>query len=105
MYNFRIIYKILNTLEKALDYENFDFNTISADKLGITKERHIKYIEMLVDSGYIKGVKVYSDMMGETEVEDEGIRITLKGLEYLSENTIMQRMYKLAKGIKDISPI
>ena len=31
-------------------------------------------------------------------------KYTLKGLEYLSENTIMQRMYKVAKGITDLIP-
>lgn len=30
--------------------------------------------------------------------------ITLKGLEYLHENSIMQKMYNLAKGIKDVTP-
>ena len=30
------------------------------------------------------------------------IKITLKGLEYLQENSIMQRMYKAAKGIAEI---
>lgn len=103
--NFKIIYKILNTLEKALDFEEFDLKTISSDKLGISEERYRKYIEMLVDSGYIKGIRVYRDLLGDIQIEEDNVRITLKGLEYLSENTIMQRMYKLAKGIKDVSPL
>lgn len=57
---------------------------------------------MLCDAGYIKGIRAYKDTLGEIEIEDNGIRITLKGLEYLSENSIMQRMYKTAKGITDI---
>lgn len=59
---------------------------------------------MMVDAGYIKGVFVRSDLTGETEIEAEDVRITLKGLEYLTENSIMQRIYKTAKGIKDIAP-
>lgn len=47
---------------------------------------------------------MYEDVTGGTVVDNQGIRITLKGLEYLSENTIMQRMYKTAKGIKEITP-
>ena len=39
---------------------------------------------------------------GETVVDNDDIRITLKGLEYLTENSIMQRIYKATKGIKDI---
>lgn len=100
--NFKFIYKILRTLEKAMDYPEFDISQINAEKLGISGERWARYIEMMVDTGYIKGIRIYKDTLGEIEIEDEGIRITLKGLEYLSENTIMQRMYKTAKGITDI---
>ena len=28
--------------------------------------------------------------------------LTLKGLEYLQENTIMQKMYNAAKGVKEV---
>ena len=58
---------------------------------------------MMSDVGYIKGVRVYEDVTGETCIEDDGIRITLKGLEYLQENSIMKRLYKAAKGIKEIT--
>ena len=75
---------------------------IDHNKLEISKERWAKYIEMLVDSGYIKGIRVYFDCTDELCVDNEGIRITLKGLEYLTENTIMQRMYKAAMGVKDL---
>lgn len=100
--NFKFIYKILRTLESAMDYHEFDISQISAEKLGITSERWARYIEMMCDVGYIKGIRVYKDVSGDIEVEDNGIRITLKGLEYLSENSIMQRMYKAAKGVKDL---
>lgn len=100
--NFKFIYKILRTLESAMDYPEFDISQISAEKFGVSKERWARYIEMMYDAGYIKGVRVYKDTLGEIEIEDNGIRITLKGLEYLSENSIMQRMYKAAKGIKEL---
>lgn len=99
--NFKFIYKILRTLEAAMDCPEFDIKQISAEKLGISRERWARYIEMMCDVGYIKGVRVYKNTLDEIEVDDSGIRITLKGLEYLSENAIMQRMYKAAKGIKD----
>lgn len=31
-------------------------------------------------------------------------RLTLKGLEYLNENSLMQRAMRMAKGIKDCVP-
>lgn len=76
----------------------------SAQTLGVSQERWNRYIEMMVDVGYIKGVKIKEYQDGEIVVVDCGIRITLKGLEYLQENSIMQRMYSAAKGIVDLVP-
>lgn len=104
MDNFKAVYKILSTLEKAMDYPEFDIELIGADALGVSKERWNRYIEMMVDVGYIKGVSIYKDITGETHVNAKEARITLKGLEYLQENSIMQKLYKAAKGIKDVIP-
>lgn len=101
MDNFSIIYKILSTLEKAMDIEDFDVDLISPEKLKISQVRWNRYMEMLSDSGYIKGVELNYSIAG-TSVEYDSIKITLKGLEYLSENSFMKKAYKLAKGIKDI---
>lgn len=61
--NFKFIYKILQTLEAAMDCPEFDISQISAEKLGISRERWARYIEMMCDTGYIKGVKVYTNML------------------------------------------
>jgi hypothetical protein len=37
-------------------------------------------------------------------VDADGIRITLKGLEHLAENTAMQRLHRAARGIKESVP-
>ena len=103
--NFKCIYKILKTLEKAMDYPEFDMSQISYEKLEISKERWARYLEMMLDSGYIKGIRIYEDITGELCVSNSGIKITLKGLEYLTENSIMQRFYKAALGIKEIVDI
>ena len=104
MDNFKAVYKILSTLEKAMDLSEFDLSQISAEKLGVSKERWAKYLEMMVDVGYIKGIRVYRDITDEINIEYDGIRITLKGLEYLQENSIMKKLYKSAKGIVDLVP-
>lgn len=100
--NFKCIYKILKALECAMDYPEFDISQISHEKLGVGKERWARYLEMMSDTGYIKGVSIYTDCTGECCVDNDDIRITLKGLEYLTENPIMQRLYKAAMGIKEI---
>ena len=100
--NFKCIYRILKTLESALDYTDCDLSSIDHTCLEISKQRYDAYMEMLSDAGYIKGVKIREYVGGERKVDISGVQITLKGLEYLSENGIMQRMYKAAKGIKDL---
>lgn len=102
--NFKCIYKILKALEKAMDFPEFDLSQINHEKLGVSKERWARYLEMMVDVGYIKGIRIYTDCTDEINVDDEGTRITLKGLEYLTENSIMQRFYKTAMGIKELKP-
>ena len=100
--NFKCIYKILSTLEAAMDYSDFDVSQIDHNRQEISKERWNRYIEMLSDSGYVKGVRTSKYLSGDVSADCTNIRITLKGLEYLTENSIMQRFYKLAKGIQDL---
>ncbi len=104
MDNFTIIYKILSALDKAMDYPDFDISQIDANVLKVSEERWGRYMEMLADTGFIKGIRIYKNICDETQIEDEGIRITLKGLEYLTENSMMKRVYKAVKGIKEITP-
>ena len=58
--------------------------------------------EQLITSG--SNVRVSTNITGETIVECNNMRITLKGLEYLQENSIMRKIYNAAKGIKEITP-
>lgn len=104
MDNFKAVYRILSTLEKAMDLPEFDVSQISAEHLDVSPERWARYMEMMADVGYIKGVKVQRYLDGSMAVNAEDIRITLKGLEYLQENSIMQKMNKAAKGISDLIP-
>lgn len=104
MDNFKAVYRILSTLEKAMDLPEFDISQISADVLGVSEQRWARYLEMMADVGYIKGVRIQSAISSDLMVEADDIRITLKGLEYLQENSVMQRIYKAAKGVKDVIP-
>lgn len=103
--NFKCIYKILRTLEAAMDYTEYDFSIISHAALGISKERWNCYIEMLSENDYIKDVIIRKyPYDNEVAIDISNMKITLKGLEYLSENSIMQRLYNVAKGIKEVTP-
>lgn len=102
--NFRIIYRILRTLERAMDLDEFDFDTLSAEKLGISRARWAHILRMLVDAGYIQGVRVSKDAGSFVYVDAPDPAITLYGLEFLNDNSTMQRFMKAAKGIKEIVP-
>lgn len=104
MDNFKIIFRILSTLEKSMDLDQCNIDSISPERLKVSEKRWNKYIEMLSDAGYIKGVNIQKYIDGGVEIDIEDIKITLKGLEYLCENSVMQRMYKAAKGIVDLIP-
>ena len=105
MDNFKAVYRILSTLEKAMDVPQFDIAQISASALGVSELRWARYLEMMADVGYIKGVSIQASISGDLMVDATDIHITLKGLEYLQENSIMRKMYNAAKGIVDVLPL
>lgn len=105
MDNFKAVYWILSRLEKALDTDKVDISSFDHEALGISKVRWNHYMEMMTDCGYIKGVVIKENVFGEHFCDCENIKITLKGLEYLQENSMMQKVYKTLKGIKEITPM
>lgn len=104
MEDFNLIYKILKVLHKAMDDDEFDMDRISFHRLGITQNRWVRLIKMLVDSGYITGVTIMTGADGDISISMSRPEITLKGMEYLEENSLMQKAYRMARGIKDVTP-
>lgn len=103
MDNFKIIYKILKIMEAAMDLEEFDTKTISKEVLNLTEARWCRIIAMLVNEGYITGVEVWNSFdCGYPKVALSRPEITIKGLEYLEQNSLMKRAAEMAKGIKEI---
>ena len=100
---FKTIYMLLNRLEKALDYEEKDFNAeeqIGHKALRITETRWRSYIEMLNQAGYISGVITKSFTDSTSYLDISSVRITLQGLQYLAENTMMIRVFNTLKEAK-----
>lgn len=98
MEEYRVIYKILKHLEKSLDFEEPDHTPIEAESLKITEPKWARLMKMLVDEGYIKGVLIVNYPL----VKLVNPTITLKGIEYLKENSLMKKASDLAKGIAEI---
>ena len=101
MDNFRIIYRILRYLERAMDYDEPDLDQISAQK---SEQRWAAIMKMLAAEGYVEGLSVKQSIDGEVVISMSTPRITLKGLEYLQENSMMQKAAKVVKGVADLIP-
>ena len=99
---FRHIYKLLKALERAMDCDELDVEAVSAKGLGISENEWTALIEMLLDEGYIKGAKVYENIMGTTVRDVDRMKITLRGMEYLKENHLMKEAAETAIGIVKI---
>ena len=101
MDNFKIIYKILKHLESMMDCEYTDVTAISHDRLGITRERWEQILILLQESGYIKGITITEIFSDDKPHIVEPIKpiITLKGLEYLAENSLLKKAGNMLRGI------
>ena len=82
MDNFIAIYRILSYLEQAMDYDMPDMSRISSSALGLSSNRWLALLRSLGEAGYI-------------EIAGHRTKITLRGLEYLQQNNLMQRAASL----------
>lgn len=101
MDDFRAIYRILKTLSAAIDDEEFDPARLSAEALKVSERRRNALLVMLVENGYVDGVETVryrSDPDPWPSARLVAPRITLKGLEYLQENSIMRKCASVALG-------
>lgn len=101
MDNIRIIYRILKILETSMNSEEFDERYLSPTTLHITEQRLLSILRMLLMAGLIEGIAIDVDSAGHFMVSKGRPRLTLRGLEYLNENSLMQRAMRMAKGIED----
>ena len=94
-------YKILYSLEhkKKADYMGV---LISPAKLGVSEAEWLDVIQALLDEGYISGVKIQKDLLGDQMVDIEHARITLKGAEYLRDNSAMRKIAQVATDVISI---
>lgn len=103
MNNFTVIYKILKAIENSMDFEEFDSSLISPDALGISKERRDKLLIEMQKEGYISGVIVKKYVRSPAFIQEPICpSITIKGLEYLADNSMMKKAAEALKGIAEI---
>ena len=102
MENFKIIYKILKAIEESMDYEIFDSYRISSEYLDVSKERWKVLMSELIDSQYVSGIVKVPVMGANYDIKIIKPQLTLKGMQYLEENSMMKKAYNLLKGVKGI---
>lgn len=94
-----IIWKILNTLDLALDLEKPPLEQLTAKRFKISENRFNHYLVMLQEADYVDGVEVVANLADEFEIDYSDIRITLEGIEFLIENSTMNKIATAAKEI------
>lgn len=97
--SYGIIWRILNVLDLSLDFEKVPLEELSAKKLKISENRLNNYLLMLQKAGYIDGVVEIDSLDGNGEIDISDIRITLEGIEFLIENSTMNKIASAAKEI------
>lgn len=103
MDNFKLIYRILKYIEACMEYEQFDDDNFTASHFGVSDALFLNILQALLEAGYISGIKIVTDKCG-SDIVLINPHLTLAGMEYLADNTMMKKTYKLLKGIKDITP-
>ncbi len=89
----RIIYKILKTLDRFQGSEGFENELISAKQLKIPFEKWEQIVIQLQKSGYIEGIVYMQTLSDRFPHIAEPIKpnITIKGMEYLENNSTMNK--------------
>lgn len=101
MNTLHIAYKILYSLEheKKADYMG---KLISPAALDVPEDKWREVLGSLVEDGYVSGVKFGKDILDNEFVNVKHAKITMKGAEYLSENSVMK---KIAQTVTDVVTI
>lgn len=103
MDNFKLIYKILKYFEACMEFEEFDEDNFTAAHFGVSDTLFLNILNILIEDGYIRGVKVINDKLG-SQLLLLNPHLSLEGMEYLENNTMMKKVYRTLKGINDIIP-
>lgn len=99
----RTIYNIMKGFEKQLDNDTFDMNVLDHSLYHVSKVRFIRYLEMLQEAGFIQGINIVKMSNGALEAKAFAPMITLKGLEYLADNSMMKKVTNILKGGANIT--
>lgn len=99
-----VMYKILaylyDCMKRGVEPDRAKF---SNDALGIPQEYWMDVMEELAEHGYVKGISVLR-YIGGRGIEIERPRVTMEGVAFAQENTMMERARKFLQDAKAAIP-
>lgn len=102
---FVVVFRILSYLYECFKHgERPNVEMFDADALKINQVYWVDIMLSMLDEGYIKGVSAVPLLGGITGVKITDLKITPKGIEYLLENSMMQKAKGFLKEVKAILP-
>ncbi|WP_027106960.1 YjcQ family protein [Ligilactobacillus ceti] len=102
---FAVTYKILSYLKYC--YENdleVDRNVFKGSTFGVSDKQFIKTLVYLRRDGIIKSANFDKIRPWERMAFVDSVELTVKGFEYLKENSMMRKAYKIFKEFREWAP-
>ena len=99
----KTIYKILSAFEEQLDNVEFNTDLLDYKAYKVSEIRFVRYLQMLINAGYIDGIKITPLSDNTFYVNPSSPTITLKGIEYLADNSVMQKVVGFIKKGEEIT--
>ena len=94
----KIIYSILKEITKG------DF-VPDASNYEINEDDFVKIIELMIDEGYLNRKYARVTILDSVEIENTPNTVTMKGINFLEENSTWNKFYKGIKEFKSFLTI
>lgn len=83
--------------------KNFDDENFTASYFAVSDAFFLNILQSLIEAGYIGGIKIVTDKCS-SDISLISPHLSLAGMEYLADNTMMKKVYRLLKSIRDVTP-
>lgn len=108
MEEFSIIYRFLKALRGMMDKDEINLEAIGPEAMRTTRGKLDALCIMMQKNGLIEGLRLTQfDGMNKPVImwDSSCPQVTLKGLEYLEENSLMQKAKRAASGVLGVAGI
>jgi len=114
--SFGIMHKIMKYIEKSMDDTVFNEKDFTAKNFNISENRFARLLDTLVESGYVTGIEIIDyNEPDPIQAQDKNYKrfdikidnpeITVDGMRFMAENTMLMKTWTTIKSVKDLLPI